>query len=191
MDIFTLCGSLRTGSLNAAALRAAAELCPPPGRVQQEPGLDGLPFFNADDEANAVPDVVAAFRARLKAADAILIASPEYASGTSGVLKNALEWLVGGEGMADKPVALISASSSMTGGGRAQAWLAETLTTMGARPAERPADPRSVTQVRRRSARGRAHAAGAGRSARAPRRGRRQVPAKPRRVGRAPLTVND
>ncbi|MEU9712881.1 NAD(P)H-dependent oxidoreductase [Streptomyces sp. NPDC047967] len=58
--------------------------------------------------------------------------APEYAHGTSGVLKNALEWMVGGGEIAAKPVALVSASTSTTGGGNARAWLAQTLTVMGA-----------------------------------------------------------
>ncbi|MFC6067258.1 NADPH-dependent FMN reductase [Streptomyces ochraceiscleroticus] len=63
----------------------------------------------------------------------MLIATPEYANGTSGVLKNALEWLVGGGQLYDKPVAVVSASPSALGGDRAQAWVRETLTMMGAR----------------------------------------------------------
>ncbi|MFE3433816.1 NADPH-dependent FMN reductase [Streptomyces sp. NPDC059171] len=58
--------------------------------------------------------------------------APEYADGTSGALKNALEWMVGGGEIAAKPVALVSASTSTTGGGNARAWLAQTLTVMGA-----------------------------------------------------------
>ncbi|MFE9299838.1 NADPH-dependent FMN reductase [Streptomyces sp. NPDC006856] len=58
--------------------------------------------------------------------------APEYAHGTSGVLKNALEWMVGGGEIAAKPVALVSASTSTTGGDNARAWLAQTLTVMGA-----------------------------------------------------------
>jgi chromate reductase, NAD(P)H dehydrogenase (quinone) len=133
MEILGLCGSLRARSLNAAVLRTAASLLAPPDRLTVEPGLDRLPFFHADDEMHALPEVVAGLRARVAAADAVLISSPEYAHGTSGVLKNALEWLVGGGEISGKPVALMSASPSATGGDRAQAWLAETLEVMGAR----------------------------------------------------------
>jgi NAD(P)H-dependent FMN reductase len=132
MKILGLCGSLRSGSLNAAVLRAAAELTLPPRELAVDPGLDRLPFFNADVEQTALPEVVAELRAAVGAADGLLIVTPEYAHGTSGVLKNALEWLVGGGEIAAKPVALASASPAITGGDRARAWLAETLTVMGA-----------------------------------------------------------
>lgn len=133
MRILAFCGSLRSGSLNAAALRSAAELCAQRG-WEFDPGLSlgTLPFFNADLEQNDLPEVVARLRAGVGAADRLLISTPEYAHGTSGVLKNALEWLVGGGEIAGKPVALMSASPAATGGNRAQAWLRETLTVMGA-----------------------------------------------------------
>ncbi|MET9452767.1 NADPH-dependent FMN reductase [Streptomyces cinerochromogenes] len=132
MKILGLCGSLRAGSLNAAVLRSAAELTPSPSELTVGPGLDRLPFFNADVERTALPEAVAELRAEVGAADGLLIVTPEYAHGTSGVLKNALEWLVGGGQIAAKPVALASASPALTGGDRARAWLAETLTVMGA-----------------------------------------------------------
>ena len=91
-----------------------------------------LPFFNQEVERSDVPSVVVEFREQLAAADAVLIASPEYAHGTSGVLKNALEWIVGGGQFVERPVGLVSASTSGGGGNRAQAWLSETLTIMGA-----------------------------------------------------------
>jgi chromate reductase len=130
-----ICGSLRAGSLNAAALSSIAALCEEAGsscEFTREPRLDLLPFFNPDVERGPLPEPVAGFRARAAAADAVLIATPEYAHGTSGVLKNALEWLVGGGELVGKPVALISASPASTGGRRAQAWLRETLTVMDA-----------------------------------------------------------
>ncbi|QKW09289.1 NAD(P)H-dependent oxidoreductase [Streptomyces sp. NA04227] len=132
MKILALCGSLRSGSLNAAVLRSAADLFVPPWEITVEPDLSRLPFFNADVEMNDLPAVVAELRAKVGASDGLLISSPEYAHGTSGVLKNALEWLVGGGEIAEKPVALMSASPAVTGGDRARAWLTETLTVMGA-----------------------------------------------------------
>ncbi|WP_251093155.1 NAD(P)H-dependent oxidoreductase [Streptomyces sp. Caat 7-52] len=133
MKILGLCGSLRSGSLNAAVLRSAAELTVPPRELVVDPGLGRLPFFDAEVEETALPEVVAELRAAVGAADCVLIVSPEYAHGTSGVLKNALEWMIGGGEICDKPVALASASPAVTGGDRARAWLAETLAMMGAR----------------------------------------------------------
>lgn len=133
MKLLGLCGSLRSGSFNASVLRTAAELTTTPREFQIWQGLDALPYFNADVEETALPDSVAVLRAAVGAADGVLIATPEYAHGTSGVLKNALEWLVGGGDTAAKPMALVSASTSVTGGDNARAWVAQTLTVMGAR----------------------------------------------------------
>ncbi|MET7289385.1 NADPH-dependent FMN reductase [Streptomyces sp. NPDC005573] len=128
-----LCGSLRSGSLNAAVLRTASQLTPPPGEFALWPDLGRLPYFDADAEETALPPVVARLRAAVAASDGVLIATPEYAHGTSGVLKNALEWLVGGGELDGKPAALASASPAVSGGDHARAWPAQTLAVMGAR----------------------------------------------------------
>lgn len=129
-----VCGSLRDGSLNAAVVATAAELCAEDGVVlERYRGIGALPFFNPDVETAGPPPAAEEWRAALAAADGVLVASPEYAHGTSGVLKNALEWVVGGGELTDKPVLVVTASPSMTGGDRAQAWVTETLQVMGAR----------------------------------------------------------
>lgn len=127
-----LCGSLRAGSLNAVVLATAAGLTGPDAVFTMHPGLDRLPYFDHDVETVGPPPVVEEFRTLVGEADGVLIASPEYAHGTSGVLKNALEWLVGSGGVVGTPVAVVTASPSMTGGDRAQAWLRETLEVMDA-----------------------------------------------------------
>ena len=132
MNVLAICGSLRAQSLNAAVLRAAVQTAPPHWHVTVEPALSRLPYFNADVEQAALPPEVADFRAHAAAADGLIIAGPEYVHGMSGVLKNALEWLVGGGELTLKPVALITVSPAMTGGSRAQAWTRETLQVMGA-----------------------------------------------------------
>ncbi len=127
-------GSLRSGSLNAAVVETAAELCTEAGVVMEVyRGIGDLPFFNPDVEMTGPPPVAKEWRAALGAADGVLVASPEYAHGTSGVLKNALEWVVGGGELTDKPVLVVTASPSLAGGDRAQAWVTETLQVMGAR----------------------------------------------------------
>jgi len=93
--------------------------------------LGMLPLFNPDIEATD-PLAVANFRTRLLAADGVLIASPEYAHGVTGAMKNALDWMVGCETLVNKPVALLNASRAV----HAQASLKETLTTMSARIVE-------------------------------------------------------
>ncbi|GAA0477188.1 NAD(P)H-dependent oxidoreductase [Streptomyces olivaceiscleroticus] len=132
MKFVAFSGSLRARSLNTAVVRTAAELCLPPVSMTVYEGLGNLPFFNQDVESECPPPEVMEFRALLESADAVMISSPEYAHGTSGVLKNGLEWVVGGGELVDKPVAVVTASPSMTGGDRAQAWVKETLEVMGA-----------------------------------------------------------
>ena len=128
MDVLAISGSLRAASINSALLRTAAELAPPGLRLRLRP-LDDLPPFNPDLEA-CLPAAVRAFHDDVAAADALLIASPEYAHGVSGVLKNALDWLVAFEPFVHKPVALINASGRAR---HAEAALRETLVTMSAR----------------------------------------------------------
>ena len=131
MRILALSGSLRAASSNTAVLRLAARIAPAPMRVELLDGLDKLPFFNPDlDRAlddPALPPTVRALRSVIASADALLISSPEYAHGVSGMFKNALDWLVGGSEMPDKSVALINTSPHAT---HAIAALAETLRTM-------------------------------------------------------------
>ena len=109
MKILALSGSLRAASINTALLRAVARLAPADISVELFCDLGDLPLFNPDIEATD-PPVVARLRAQLIAADAVLIASPEYAHGISGVMKNALDWMVGCEAFVNKPVALLNAS---------------------------------------------------------------------------------
>ena len=92
-------------------------------------GLAELPPFNPDLDGDSAPEAVTRFRATLEASDAVLISSPEYAHGVPGVVKNALDWVVGSGELVDKPVALINASPRAT---RAQASLTETLAVMSA-----------------------------------------------------------
>lgn len=131
VKILALSGSLRAASSNSAILRVAARVAPPPIIVEVHPGLDALPFFSPDLDRGfddpALPDAVRALRAAIAASDAVLISSPEYAHGVSGMFKNALDWLVGGEEMIGKRVALINTAPHAT---HAIAALAETLRTM-------------------------------------------------------------
>ncbi len=129
MKILAISGSLRSASLNTALLRALARIAPPEIEIIPYRGIGGLPLFNPDIEYPN-PAAVADLREQIIAADALLIASPEYAHGVTGVMKNALDWMVGNESFVDKPVALLNASPRAT---HAQAALRETLSTMSAR----------------------------------------------------------
>lgn len=129
MKILALSGSLRAASFNTLLLRATARLAPTDIEVSLYPGLGNLPLFNPDLEA-ADPPPVAHLRRHILAADAILIASPEYAHGVTGVMKNALDWMVGNESFVARPVALFNASARAT---IAQQALREIISTMSAR----------------------------------------------------------
>jgi len=124
-----LCGSLRQASLNAMLLRVMQQVAPERIEVSLYNGMAGLPLFNPDLEAT-LPVQVESLRAQLNAADGVIIASPEYAHGISGVLKNALDWMVGNESFVNKPVMLVNTSPRA---GHAVAALMEVLITMSAR----------------------------------------------------------
>lgn len=129
MKLLALSGSLRAASENTRVLRAAARLAPAHVRVVVYSGLGELPLFNPDIEFPN-PPAVAALRAAINAADAVIIASPEYAHGVSSVIKNALDWMVGNESFVDKPVALLNAAPRAS---HAYLALRETVTMMSAR----------------------------------------------------------
>jgi chromate reductase, NAD(P)H dehydrogenase (quinone) len=128
--VVAISGSLRRESSNGALVEAAVRLAPSAVEVSVYRGLAEIPPFNPDLDDDRAPEAVITLRATLQACDAVLISSPEYAHGVSGVMKNALDWVVGSGELMDKPIALVNAS------GRARlAWasLAETLSVMSAR----------------------------------------------------------
>lgn len=127
MKILTISGSLRAASINSALLRTIAELAPT-GFTVVATDIASLPLFNPDLEAQ-LPVAVIRFHAAVAAADALIIASPEYAHGVTGVIKNALDWLVGLEAFAGTPVAVLNAAPRAH---HADAALRETLATMSA-----------------------------------------------------------
>jgi NAD(P)H-dependent FMN reductase len=129
MRILAISGSLRDASSNTALLRAAVALAPNDIDVVLYDGIGALPHFNPDQDDAPIAEV-AAFRAAISGSDGVLISTPEYAHGIPGVLKNALDWLVGSGELVDKPVALFNASPRST---YAVASLTETLTVMSAK----------------------------------------------------------
>ena len=128
--IVAISGSLRTGSSNAALLRAAASVAPERVRFVFYEAMGELPHFNPDldAEGSTPPEPVRQLRELLIAADAILISSPEYAHGVPGSFKNLLDWLVSTGELVDKPVAILNAAP--VGGEYAQNAILETLRTM-------------------------------------------------------------
>ena len=127
--LLAISGSLRAVFSNTMLLRAAALLAPTGVEISVYDRLGDLPHFNPDLEG-VEPPVVKEFWARVRAADGIIISSPEYAHGVPGVLKNALDWLVGGFDFINKPVALFNASPRST---YALASLTEIITIMSGR----------------------------------------------------------
>ncbi|WP_407551180.1 NAD(P)H-dependent oxidoreductase [Streptomyces sp. Pv4-95] len=129
MKLLALSGSLRARSSNSAVLRSALDFFDGAATTAD---IGALPHFNPDlDGEDAVPPApVAALRAAVGAADAVLVVSPEYAHGVPGVLKNALDWLVSSGECVHKPIAVITASPFPTGGDHANAQLRETLRMM-------------------------------------------------------------
>jgi chromate reductase len=119
--ILGIAGSLRKASYNRSALRAAQQLCPADAKIEVFE-LDGIPGFNQDEERSP-PQKVVDLKNRIRAADAILLVTPEYNYGMPGVLKNAIDWAsrpYGDSAWDGKPVAIMSAAMSMGGGVRAQ-----------------------------------------------------------------------
>jgi len=134
MTILTICGSLRKGSYNKMLLRAAADAAPA-GTTFRAAEIGTLPLFNEDVESVKFPAAVLKLQKAILKADAILIASPEYNRSMTGVLKNALDWISRGkyeEAFADKPVAIMGASSGNIGTAVGQSHLRVTLAHLGA-----------------------------------------------------------
>jgi len=121
INILGFTGSLRKGSYNKAALRAAKELMPE-GSALDIIDLAGIPFFNEDVEAEGIPEAVADFKNKIAAADGLLIVTPEYNYSIPPVLKNALDWASRGKDspLNGKHAAIMSASTGMFGGARSQ-----------------------------------------------------------------------
>lgn len=132
-------GSLRKASFNRAALRAAQELVPPDAALDII-DLDGIPPFNEDVELTP-PARVVELKTRIREADAILIATPEYNYSVPGVLKNAIDWAsrpYGDSAWDGKPVAIMGASVGSTGTARAQYHLRQSFVFLNMHPLNRP-----------------------------------------------------
>lgn len=139
LTILGIAGSLRKGSYNRAALRAAQQLTPQDARIEIFE-LDGIPPFNQDEEANP-PEKVAQLKARVRAADAILLVTPEYNYSIPGVLKNAIDWAsrpYGDNAWDGKPVAVMGASIGTVGTARAQYHLRQTFVFLNMHPLNNP-----------------------------------------------------
>ena len=140
IHVLAFAGSLRNGSYNKALLRAAKELAPEPMSIEIF-DLAGIPLFNADVEAEGDPERVAEFKHLIREADAVLVATPEYNFGPSGVTKNAVDWASrppNDSPLDKKPVGIIGASPGIMGTARAQSQLRQAFQYTNSRPMPRP-----------------------------------------------------
>ena len=127
-----LSGSLRRASNSTAVLRGLQDALGFRAALDIFP-LHAIPLYNEDDDAEHAPESVRALRSAIEASDAIIMISPEYNHGMSGVLKNALDWAsrpYGRSVLKSKPVLTMTASPAFTGGVRAQQQMNETLASI-------------------------------------------------------------
>lgn len=139
INILGFAGSLRKDSYNRALLQAALEFVPKDTKLEIF-DLNGIPLFSQDLESS-VPEKVQEFKRKIKAADAILIVTPEYNYSMPGVLKNAIDWASrphGDNSFENKPVAIMSASTGILGGARAQYHLRQSLVFLNMFPVNKP-----------------------------------------------------
>ena len=126
--IIGLAGSLRRASFNRGLIRAARELAPEGVTVEPYEGLDEIPFFNQDVEAQGDPAPVKELKEKIREADAVLIATPEYDYAIPGVLTNALDWALRSPSpLRHKPVGIVGASPGSVGTARGQMVLRQIL----------------------------------------------------------------
>lgn len=140
LKVLGFAGSLRRDSYNKYLLRAAADLLPQDLTLEIF-DIAGIPAFNQDIEVDDMPLKVKEFKSKIRQADAILIATPEYNYSVPGVLKNAIDWAsrpYEDNPFNDKPVAIMSASVGMLGGARAQYHLRQIFVFLNMHPVNGP-----------------------------------------------------
>jgi chromate reductase len=133
LNVVVICGSLRKGSYNASVARALPGLAPPALKLSPAPPYDKFPFYNFDiQNTTGFPAEVNTFADAIRAADGVIIVSPEYNWSIPGPLKNAIDWVsrMKEQPFKDKPVALQSASPGLLGASRAQYHLRQSLTSV-------------------------------------------------------------
>ncbi|HTT80927.1 MAG TPA: NADPH-dependent FMN reductase [Stellaceae bacterium] len=139
VSVLGICGSLRRGSYNMAALRAAIALRPADLSVTIA-DIAQIPPYNEDVRQAGFPPVVETLRRQIAAADAILFACPEYNYSMTGVLKNAIDWASRppDQPFAGKPCAIIGAAAGMAGSARAQYDLRRACVFLDMHPLNKP-----------------------------------------------------
>jgi chromate reductase len=135
LNVLMICGSLRKGSFNRMLTEALPALAPAELKLTESASIGNLPLYNADIQTSTgdPPEVVALVEA-VRAADGLLIVSPEYNWSIPGVMKNAIDWVsrVKNQPFVNKPVALMSAAPGLLGGARMQYHMRQSLTSVEA-----------------------------------------------------------
>lgn len=139
LRIVGIAGSLRRGSFNAATLRVAQELAPDGMRIEAF-DIAPIPLYNEDVRAQGFPQPVQDLRERIKAADGVLIVSPEYNYSIPGVLKNAIDWASRPpeQPFDGKPIGIMGASGGALGTARAQYHLRQSFVFLNGLVMNRP-----------------------------------------------------
>jgi chromate reductase len=122
LNVITIVGSLRKGSYNAALARQLPQWAPEGMSITAAPAWADLPTYNADDQAKGFPETATKLADAIRAADGVIIVSPEYNYGVPGGVKNAIDWVsrMKDQPFKDKPVAIQSVAGGPLGGGRVQ-----------------------------------------------------------------------
>ena len=122
LNVITIVGSLRKGSYNAALARQLPQWAPEDMSITAAPAWADLPTYNADDQAKGFPETATKLADAIRAADGVIIVSPEYNYGVPGGVKNAIDWVsrMKDQPFKDKPVAIQSVAGGPLGGGRVQ-----------------------------------------------------------------------
>jgi chromate reductase, NAD(P)H dehydrogenase (quinone) len=123
LNVVSMCGSLRKGSYNRMVMNALQGYAPDGMRIAEAPSYAEFPLYNADmQNSTGFPAPVQTLAEAIRAADGVIFISPEYNYGIPGPLKNAIDWVsrVANQPFVNKPIALISASAGILGGGRMQ-----------------------------------------------------------------------
>jgi len=123
LNVVSICGSLRKGSYNRIVMNTLQGFAPEGMRVAEAPSFAEFPLYNADiQNSTGFPAPVQTMAEAIRAADGVIFVSPEYNYGIPGGLKNAIDWVsrLPNQPFANKPIAMISASAGILGGGRMQ-----------------------------------------------------------------------
>jgi chromate reductase len=135
MNVITICGSLRKGSYNRMVMSALPSLAPSGMKLKELSGIEKFPLYVADLHADGkFPEAVTSFADQIRAADAVIINSPEYNYTIPGALKNAIDWVsrLKDQPFREKPVAIQSASQGPLGGARMQYHMRQMFVFLGA-----------------------------------------------------------